>query len=44
VDQGRNWTFIDSAGYYAASALEGKNILFLAGSEGRVAKVIVKEE
>jgi photosystem II stability/assembly factor-like uncharacterized protein len=42
VDQGKNWVFIDSAGYYAASAVEGNNILFLAGSEGRVAKVLVK--
>ena len=44
VDQGRNWTFIDSSGYYTASAVKGKNILFLAGSEGRVAKVTVKEK
>jgi photosystem II stability/assembly factor-like uncharacterized protein len=41
-DRGRNWTFIDSVGYYAASAVEGKNILFLAGAEGKVAKVTVR--
>jgi len=41
IDRGKNWAFIDSAGYYAASAVKGKNIIFLAGSEGRVAKVIV---
>jgi len=42
-DQGRNWTYIDSTGYYAASAVPGKNILFLCGSEGRVAKAIVRK-
>jgi len=41
-DCGRNWTFINSVGCYAASAVEGKNILFLAGEEGRVAKVAVR--
>ena len=41
-DRGRNWTVINSVGYYAASAVEGKNILFLAGEEGRVAKVKVR--
>ena len=41
IDRGKNWAFIDSTGYYAASALKGKNIIFLAGSEGRVAKVFV---
>ena len=44
VDQGKNWTFIDSTGYYAASAVKGKNILYLAGSDGRVARVIVLKE
>ena len=44
IDNGRNWSFIDSAGYYAASAVKGKNIILLAGSEGRVAKVIVQKE
>lgn len=42
TDHGRNWTFIDSAGYYAATAVTGKSILFLAGDEGRVAKVLVQ--
>jgi photosystem II stability/assembly factor-like uncharacterized protein len=42
VDHGKNWTYIDSAGYYAASALQNQNIIFLAGSDGRVAKVIAK--
>ena len=44
ADRGENWTFIDSAGYFAGHAVEGKNILFLAGSDGRVAKVIVRKE
>ena len=42
TDRGRNWTFIDTVAYYAASAVEGKNILFLAGSDGRVAKVRIR--
>ncbi|MCK5067100.1 MAG: hypothetical protein KAR16_06670 [Bacteroidales bacterium] len=44
MDHGENWTFIDSVGYYAANAVEGKNIIFLAGADGRVAKVIVRKE
>ncbi len=44
VDQGKNWTFIDSTGYYAASAVKGKNIIYLAGSDGRVGRVIVQKE
>ncbi len=43
ADRGRNWTFINSRGYYAASAVKGKNMLFLCGPEGRVAKVIVRK-
>lgn len=42
IDGGKNWTFIDSVGYYAADVLEDKNVLFAAGSEGRIAKVLVK--
>ncbi len=41
-DHGRNWNVIDSVGYFAAGAVEGKNILFVAGDNGRVAKVTVK--
>ncbi len=41
LDKGKNWIFIDSTGYYVADAVEGKNILFAAGSEGRFAKVKV---
>jgi photosystem II stability/assembly factor-like uncharacterized protein len=43
-DRGEKWIFIDSIGYYAAHAVKGTTILFLAGSEGRVAKVIVRKE
>jgi len=43
TDHGRNWTFIDSAGYYAASAVEGKNMIFLSGADGRVAKVTIRK-
>jgi len=42
-DLGKNWSYIDSTGYYAASAVSGKNILFLCGSQGRVAKVNVRK-
>jgi len=44
TDHGKNWTFIDSTGYYAAHAVKGKNILYVAGSDGRVAKVRVKNK
>jgi photosystem II stability/assembly factor-like uncharacterized protein len=43
TDNGRNWVFIDTLGYYTASAVDGKNLIFLAGSEGKAAKVIVRE-
>lgn len=42
TDRGKNWTFLDSLGYYAASAIEEEDIIYLAGSEGRVAKVLVR--
>ena len=42
VDRGQNWTYIDSTGYYAADAVEGKNIIYLSGSEGKVARVIIQ--
>ncbi|TFH25795.1 MAG: hypothetical protein E4H10_08820 [Bacteroidia bacterium] len=41
-DHGKNWTFLDSTGYYAAHAVEGKNMIFLAGADGRVAKAILR--
>jgi len=44
VDQGKNWTYIDSTGYYAANAVKGKNIIYLAGSDGRVGRVIVRDK
>jgi photosystem II stability/assembly factor-like uncharacterized protein len=43
-DHGKSWNFINSTGYYSAHAVEGKNIIFVAGAEGRVAKVLVREE
>jgi photosystem II stability/assembly factor-like uncharacterized protein len=43
ADRGKNWIFIDSTGYYAADAVEGKNMIFIAGTAGRVAKVILKK-
>jgi photosystem II stability/assembly factor-like uncharacterized protein len=43
-DGGKNWIFIDSTGYYAATAVKNKNILFLSGTEGRIAKVMVQKE
>ncbi len=44
VNEGRDWTFIDSLGYYSACAVDGRNLIFLAGSDGRVAKVLVQKE
>lgn len=41
---GKNWKFIDPAGYYAASSVPGKNILYVSGSEGRVARVTVRRK
>lgn len=43
LDHGRNWIFIDSVGYYAASAVPGKNIIFLAGADGKVGKVNIRK-
>jgi len=43
TDQGRNWTFIDSVGYYTASAVEGKNMIYISGADGRVAKVNIRK-
>ena len=43
VNGGKDWTFIDSAGYYAGDAVEDENLLFLAGADGRVAKVEYKK-
>lgn len=39
LNGGKDWIFIDSAGYYAGDAVKGKKMLYLAGSDGRVAKV-----
>lgn len=44
IDGGRNWVFIDSTGYYAAHAVDWKNIIFLAGSGGRVARAFVQKD
>lgn len=44
ADGGKNWVYIDSAGYYAASSVPEKNILYVAGSEGRVAKVTFRKK
>jgi hypothetical protein len=43
TDHGKNWTFINSAGYYAACAVQGKNTIFLSGAQGRVAKLKLLE-
>ena len=44
TDAGRNWTFIDSAGYYAASPVDGKSMIYLSGSEGRITKLLISRE
>jgi photosystem II stability/assembly factor-like uncharacterized protein len=38
-DAGKNWTFIDSAGYYAASIVPGSPLIYLSGSKGSIARV-----
>lgn len=42
VNGGKDWVLIDSAGFYAGAAVKGKNLLFLAGANGRVAQVEIK--
>jgi len=44
TDGGKNWVYIDSTGYYAASPVPGHKLLYVAGSEGRVAKVSLRNE
>lgn len=44
TDHGRNWTFIDSVNYYAADAVEGKNLIFLSGADGKMAKVTIRKK
>ena len=39
MDYGKNWTFVNSTGYYAADAVSGKAIVFLSGAEGKVARM-----
>ena len=39
TDAGKNWAKIDSVGYYAASFVPGKSMIYLSGSQGRIAKV-----
>jgi len=41
TDGGKNWAIMDTAGYYAASAIIGHNSLFVCGSEGRIAKLVL---
>jgi len=41
VNGGKDWIFIDSLNYYAGDAVEDGNLLFLAGSDGKVARVAV---
>jgi photosystem II stability/assembly factor-like uncharacterized protein len=44
INGGKDWIFIDSLNYYAGDALENGNLLFLAGAEGRVARMLVKRK
>lgn len=43
-DKGRNWTFIDSISYYAASVVQEKNLLFLSGADGKVARLLFEKD
>lgn len=40
-DAGKSWTHIDSDGYYAASRVDGKSLIYLSGSQGRIAKLTI---
>lgn len=42
ADRGKNWVPVDTVGYYTACAVAQKNLIYLAGSEGRVAKVTIR--
>lgn len=44
VNGGKDWIFIDSLSYYAGDAVDGGNLMFLAGADGRVAKVGITRE
>lgn len=38
-DGGKNWSAIGDYGYYAATAVDGERMVYLSGSDGRIAKV-----
>jgi len=44
VNGGKDWIFMVSADYYAGDAVEGEDLFFLAGADGRVAKLVVKKK
>jgi len=44
VNGGKDWIFVDSVNYYAGDAVKNGNLLFLAGADGRVARVSVKRK
>ena len=41
LDAGKNWTFIDSAGYYAATIVPHRPMIYLSGSQGKIARVSI---
>jgi photosystem II stability/assembly factor-like uncharacterized protein len=44
TDDGLTWTHIDSVGYYAASPVDGKSMIYLSGSGGRIAKLEISRK
>lgn len=44
TDAGLTWTLIDSVGYYAASSVDGKPMIYLAGSQGRITKLNISRD
>ena len=44
TDAGRTWTHIDTLGYYAASRVDGKSMIYLSGSQGRITKVTFRRD
>jgi len=41
-DAGKNWAFIDSLGYYAASKVPRASMIYLSGSQGRITRLIIQ--
>ena len=43
-DAGLSWTHMETDGYYAASSVEGQSMIYLAGSQGRMARLRIRRK